>query len=724
MVLAFAVAAVVLELWQANPRVPIFPVGGDTDLTLASIKGVIEHGWYESNASLAAPFGQVNHDFPLYIGELGSVLEIKGLSLLFAHVAVIMNAFVMLGFPLAALSAYLVLRALGLERPVSLMCAVLFAVAPFHFVRAQAHLFLANYYAVPIGAYLILCALGWAPLFERASAHGGWRRWLSRRTKGTLALCLIVGIGGLYYAAFTCLLVASGALVNAVASRRWQRLVPGAVVIVAIGVPLALTAAPEILYRQAHGANPIVGQRAPFESLRLGLPPIQLVLPIPGNRIPALASLRADYEKSAAVPGVQGALPSDSLGFFGSVGLIWLLIGLLAGALGGGRRERLAKHTGVAALLAVALGATAGGGALFAYLVTPQIRAWDRIAILVAFFAVVGVGLLLRHGIETLARRGVGQWLRRLVLLATLILAVLDGTSSSFVPHYAAQSAAWSADAGFVGTIQETLPHGSMILELPYVSYPESLGPGTLDSYSLLEPYLHSTTLRWSAAAMAGRSTDWLAAASSEPLPQLIEGSVAAGFTGLYVDRRGYPDHAAALAAKVTALTGAQPIAGPDGKALFFDLAPYAAHLRAGRSPRALAVLGDLTTHPMFFGAGFYQAESGGGHILHWARAHAELQLTSSLAVSVRLSALLARTVPGTWRVRVIGPGGRSVIVPVSTAGTPIGLELILRPGTNTVSFDTNAPRVPGVPRDLHLEVLDAKLTAVGFDGSTGNGVP
>jgi hypothetical protein len=135
-------------------------------------------------------------------------------------------------------------------------------------------------------------------------------------------------------------------------------------------------------------------------------------------------------------------------------------------------------------------------------------------------------------------------------------------------------------------------------------------------------------------------------------------------------------------------------------------------------------VLGDLTTHPIFFGAGFYPAERGVGHVLHWARAHAELQLISSLAVSVRLSAVLARTVPGTWRVRVIGPGGRSVIVPVSTAGTPIDLELTLKPGTNTVSLDTNAPRIPGVPRDLHLEVLDPNLTAVGFGGPTGNGVP
>jgi hypothetical protein len=601
MVLSLLIGVLVLELWRADLSVPIFRNYSDGTFTLASMKGLIDHGWYETNSTLGAPFGQVNHDYPAYIGELASILMVKSLALFSTNVALVMNAFILVGFPLAGLTAFLVLRWLGLSRPVTLVCAVLFAVGPYHFVRAQADPFLGNYFGLPFSAYLILAVLGDEPLLARRSdAPGGLATWLSRCTLTTVGLSLIVGIAGLYYAAFTCLLVAAGALIVGFSSRRWDTPIAGLVIISTIAVPVGATALPEIIYRAEHGPNHVVANRKPVDSLRLGLQPMQLVMPIPGDRFAPLAHLRARYDEDLGTPGTQDPLPpADSLGLVGAVGLIWLLACTLAAGMGRSLREPLAGRIGVAAWMAILLGTTGGGGALFAYVVTPQIRGWERIAILIGFFALAGVGLILEKVRSRLMARPRGKLLVGTLFVLTLAFGVFEGTSSQFVPPYSTYAAEWHADSAFVGQIQDSLPHGAMILELPYIPYPEVALPSGLTSYSLLEPYLHSRTLRWTGGAMAGRPTDWLASASQLPFNQLIPGAVAAGFSGLYVDRRGYTDDGISIAHQVQAITDTAPIAEPNGKAYFFNLLSYVAKLRVRISPATLAMMARKTIYPM-----------------------------------------------------------------------------------------------------------------------------
>jgi hypothetical protein len=606
MVLSAVIAVLVLELWRADLSVPIFRNYSDGTLTLASMKGVIEHGWYETNASLGAPFGQVNHDYPIYIGELGNVLLVKILALFSSNVALVLNVFILVGFPLVAFTAFCVMRMLCLSRSVAFTTAILFSVAPYHFVRAQADLFLGNYFGVPISAYLILSLLRGAPLLVRrkslplgASWAARLSSWLSRRTLVTIGLSILVGTAGLYYAAFTCLLVALGALVVGLSSRSWNTPIAGLVVILAIAVPVLATAVPEIAYRAEHGTNHVVADRKPVESLRLGLQPMQLVLPIVGDRIAPLAHLRSRYDQDLGTPGTQYPLPpADSLGLVGAVGLLWLLGCVIAAAVGLRVREGLAGRAGTAALMAILLGMTGGGGALFAYLVTPQIRGWERIAILIGFFALIGVGLLLEKVRGRLVGRSYGKPLARFVMVAVLVFGVFEGTSSQFVPPYKLYAAEWHAEAAFVGQIQHSLPHDAMVLELPYIPYPEVALPSGLTSYSLLEPYLHSSTLRWSGGAMEGRPTDWLASASSLPIAQFIRGAVAAGFTGVYVLRAGYTDQGVSIVASIQALTATLPMNDADGSAAFFNLVPYAARLRATIPRAKLDAIANATIYP------------------------------------------------------------------------------------------------------------------------------
>src|ERR1700721_244340 len=248
MALSLVVAVVTWRLWRANLHIPIFSVQGDAAWTVASVKGIMQHGWYESNPSLGAPFGQLNYDFPAYVGEFGKAIMVKALALIFSNPAVVVNLILLGGFPLIALTAFLVLRHLDLSRSVALVCAVLFATSPIHFFLAPYQAFIALYAGIPLSAYLILAILGEKPLFRKRRADNPrmGTSWLSRCSITTIVMCLLVGCLGLNYAEFTCMLVGFGALLVFILRRRIAVLSTAILVIVAITVPLLGSPIPDL----------------------------------------------------------------------------------------------------------------------------------------------------------------------------------------------------------------------------------------------------------------------------------------------------------------------------------------------------------------------------------------------------------------------------------------------------------------------------------------------
>jgi phosphoglycerol transferase len=362
------------------------------------------------------------------------------------------------------------------------------------------------------------------------------------------------------------------------------------------------SAIPDLAYRASHGTNELVAHRYPYESYSFALQPVQLVLPQRDDRIGPLSELTAkiDGDLDKGLPGLPMDLGQQtSLGLISALGLVWLLWVVVGAAVGRIPRNPLEIQTGTAALLSILLAMGSGGSVLFAYLVTAQLRVWARIAILIGFFAVVGLGFLLERGCTLLQGRARGRWLSAGLLVVVLAVGVFEGTTDRFVPEYPQLAAAWRNDARFVAEVQHTVPAHAMILELPYVTYPEGELSTGLTAYDPLVPYLHSTDLRWSGGAMAGRPTDWLASWASRPTDQLIKGVAAAGFSGVYLLRAGYGDQGASVAGSIETFIGTAPLVDPDGSALFFNLLPYAKRLRSATSRIALAALKDATIHPL-----------------------------------------------------------------------------------------------------------------------------
>lgn len=704
MTLALLLAALALHLWNADLQLP-FDYGGDANLTQIVIKGTLDHGWFQHNPDLAAPFGQNLLDFPVYSGETLQFLIMKVIGLFTGNAALVMNLFFLLGFPLATLTAFIVLRLLGIGRLAAATVAVLYAIAPFHFLRGEYHLFIGAYYAVPLGILLALLLTLGRPL-PRA-------RWL-------IPLCIVIGSAHVYYAVFTLALLSAAIVLRLIAEDGWRALVPG---IATVGLIVAVVVAnhlPNIIYAHEHGPNPAVS-RLPSESERFGLKLVEMVLPVPDHRIGALAHLRAKYHP--AVDSVNEGDP-QALGTLATLGLAWLFIVLL---LARTRRVRpLTDELQIAAarLAAVAFVAGTVGGisALVTYFLTDQVRAWGRISIVLAFLSLIPLALLIDHATRT---RG----LRLAAALAAVLLALgfLDQTNAGTPFGYAATAHDYRADGALIDAMEANLPHAARVFELPFEEFPEPQPAfllESLSSYALGRPYLHSHDLRWSYGAMKGRADGWQRAAGALPPALLARGVAAVGFAAILLDRSSYSDEGDRVIAAIQQETGAEPEYAPNKRLVYFDLRAYAKRVLAGQNQAALRH-DFLDPVRLTFNGAFSAPRQSDEHVWRYVGtgpAVLQLENPDTAARRVRVAMTLAAPADRTVRVRISAPGQAAQTVAIGRGDKRVELNMTAPPGVTPVRLDVAGvaqhllPDV-GLPYDLLVQdpvVADDALVRLG----------
>src|SRR5947199_5240113 len=76
-ILCLLILTAALRLWRADLYIPLSSKG-DSLLTQLWIKGMLENGWYLSNPSLGAPFGQEMHDYPMADGLHFGLMKLVG----------------------------------------------------------------------------------------------------------------------------------------------------------------------------------------------------------------------------------------------------------------------------------------------------------------------------------------------------------------------------------------------------------------------------------------------------------------------------------------------------------------------------------------------------------------------------------------------------------------------------------------------------------------------
>ena len=706
--LALAIATVDLELWDADAHIPFFGASGDIAYHLTTVKDIAgDHGWFWHNDALGAPFGQDNYDFAAPFGDTAHYAIVWVLGLALGDPAVVLNAFFLLGFALIAVLAYAVLRDLGAARPPALVAALLFAFLPYHTIGNQHHLFLTAYYAIPPAIWLVVIVAEGRRVFDRA-ARG--------RTAGLVAACVLVGAASSHYAVFALLVLATVVPVAAVARRSRRIALQGAAVAALVAGSLVLAHAPALVHQ--NGAADDVAMRQPGESELLGLKLADMVIPRDTHRIDFLARRGAQY--SAKTP-IRAAGFSPALGSVATVGLAGALIVLLttgmSGAAASRRRSRVAI-AGAVALMSFLIGTIGGGSSLIAFEISPQVRAWNRLALFIAFAALLAVALALTAFGDRLRARGSPAWAAGVVAAVVGVAGILDQTSPHDAPDHAKVAAAWNVDADFGDAMQARLPSGTKVLQLPYMSYPEHGSIHGLGDYDLFKGYVHTDGMRWTYGAIRGRPSDWLASRQTLAPEQLAAAAAAAGFDAVYLDRAGYPDNGAAVAAALETVTGPGTSAtSKDGRLTFFDLRPAAARLAGGTSAAERMQLADALLYPVLlgFGDGFSQQETADGLPFRWAGRDARLTLDNGFPGTriVTFSTQLFGGTAAPSKVTLTLPNGASRTITTTAAGMAARVPLRLEEGHATLRLQTEgapARPPPGDVRDLRLRVVDPKI--------------
>jgi hypothetical protein len=710
--IALIAAIVSCRLWRADLHTPIVDPNGDYLLGLALVKATIAHGWYWHVPELGAPFGLNLFDFPTVFGDFLQFGLMKGISLGAHDPVFVYNAFMIAGFPLAAMAAFWVQRDLGVSRPVAVVTSVAFATLPFHFGPLVWSL--TAYYAVPFVVWLVMTMILGRPVWRM---HG---RIPLPTLKVAIALLIVTG-GSVYWTVFCFVLLVVATPVVALVRMSWQPLLRGVALTVMIGTLTVVAQAPSLIYHLDDGSNQAVSARQPFESEYYGLKLAALVIPSRVDPITIFAHAGARYANTTS-------LPAEGVGnsYLGLLGCVGLLLGLGALLRFGVREPRVLPAVGFTALTAMLVSSIGGVSTLIAWYVSPQIRAWDRMSVVIGFTALLSVGLVLDdigHRLKPRATRQL-RFVMGGALALLMVFAVWEQTPTGAgrAVIYDAWADSWRAQTQFTAAVVDRLPkHDASVLQLPYFPFPENGPKLNLPDYGQLAPSTQtSAPVKWSGGAMKGRPTDWGPEIANLSAQELVDRAAAAGFDGIWVDHRAYADSGAALITELSKALGRQkPFNSPDATISFFNLRPVEREQDAHFSEKEIRLLGNELVRPLTitWGSGFGGLEQNDTSQWRWLGADGKLTLDNPSAVwrKIELRARAFRAIgnaPAT--VSLIAPTRCRRTLPAAAVGAPVEFTCKIPPGETQLEFITRGPAVrvdASQPRpDLHVRLADPQF--------------
>ena len=696
------------RLHHADLTVPLCPVYGDSAALLSLVTAIHESGWPWLIDRVGAPGVAERYDYPL--PEHAHYLALRALVRLTGHPFLAFNLWCLLSYPLTAVCTFGVFRAVGVSRPVGFALAAVYTFLPYHAGRVFTHTMLAYYHTVPLVLLPTLWIVqGRLPFFGPVDADGR-RRWslVNATTGWTVLLMGLVAVTSPYYAFFACFFLLVAGLYRGLSEKSWRPPVSGAgaaAVLTAVGFACAL---PFALEQREHGANPAVAQRNANEADVYCLKVTELVLPSGDHRLRTLGHVTRLYNAQSLHVNEN----RDSvLGAVGAVGFV-LLLGRLLVARGG---PTLLGGLAVLNVSAVVLGSAGGLGGLFNYLVFPQIRCYNRVCVFIACWSLLAVGLLLDRWLAGGRRRR--AWL---VAGALLAFGVWDLTTTRQAPRHSAFQARHHAWSGFVCRMEQAMPPGGMVFQLPAASYPEAGVIHQMPDYAHLACHAYSKTLRWSYGTNRNRRWDcWHQHVAGLPPADMVRALALADFAGVYVDRRGFADRGEALVAELRTLLGPEVAASDPGEQLLFSLAPAVHRLRSSTPDAAWdAERARLMERPcVLCQNGFLRWTPSSPPEPWWAThtAHMRLVNPGDRPRRVTLAMNWQRQGPRDKDVRVTGDSlgvDRSFVV--TDSRQPFALEVELPPGEHVLRFDTT-PK-PFGPARMHAAWSAADVRLVERD--------
>jgi hypothetical protein len=430
---------------------------------------------------------------------------------------------------LAGLCFYGCGKVLRYGGPILTACAILFGLAPYAFLQNLQHLTLTAYWHLPL-LVLTLIWFGWP---ERVNLSG---------RRGLIVVCLIAFIAGnlnpYYLGPFLILL--SLLLLGVLVEKNWEKVRDYVAIVCSAIVGFLIQNADTLIYALQHGKNHEALSRDLWWMVKFGLYLPDLIFPR-AHQNEFISKVSWSLYHSHVPPQLWG---ESQTVYIGIVSILALAVMILAGIawISARKFERITPYFWLTfGLLFFAL---AGGVnyllGSFGFLL---LRATDRASILISCMA-------LYYLCEKFPKQIKG-YQQALIALVLISVGIWDQLPRYPVWEEAVRQHSWQdyeRDQVFFAALEQNLPKGSMVFELPVKDYPEMGSLNEMGDYEHFRPVLHTQNLRFSYGTIKGRGdTDWQKNVAAKNAAEMSRDLERYGFSSILINRKAYKDHGVEL---------------------------------------------------------------------------------------------------------------------------------------------------------------------------------
>ena len=692
----------ILKVWSIKLEIPI-AYSGDGLFLSYNVKNIQDFGWWFTNSNTGAPFNSKLYDYPFYFDSL--FLFIFKLILVFVkNWGKAINIFYIGIFPTTSVISYYVMRKLKINIIKSFLGSLYFTFLPYRFFRGGNHFYLSCYFLIPL---MFLFLYGFYTSNEKFKIKEFIRKYKK------LLLLILIPLGGIYYTFFFCffLIITFISKKNLNKINFFNKLYEIICYYVIIFFTMFLMYIPGLIYRISNGKNIEAPNRSPIEADVYSLTISRLFISSKYTNVLGFHRIKSEIEEYLKYLTRGEGTGTEYLGFIGIIGFLCLIILLFIKFKKIDNKILLIRNLNISAIL---LSVASGFGFLFALIISPQIRAYNRISVFIAYFSILCICLFLSKAYKNINSIFYKRIFKiTIILLFSLSILEQIPDNITYKDSRIKYSKNFNSDKAFVENIEKQLGDKGMVFQLPYFKFPENGNINKLGDYELFKGYLFSKNLKWSYGGYRGRESDqWNAYITSLPINEILEKISIVGFNGLYIDKKAYTqEEFSKLENKIKNLIKKEPYVSSNNELVFFNLTNYNNLVKSKYTKEQLLkerekILSIISDN------GIYSTEVKNNKKWRWTKKNFEFIISNQNPNSeFSLEADIFSGYPQDSELLIDYNGEKQKII-INDKGTKLKLNYKLSIGKNIIKFTTNAPKInaPGDNRKMYLRFENLKI--------------
>lgn len=473
------------------------------------------------------------------------------------------NFYYFLSYIFVAFGMYIALRMLQKETWIAAIGGVIYTFLPYHYLRGEQHIFLANYYMVPIACAMIIWLLD-----EQKKRN-------KKFNLTCILICVLMGLTDIYYSVFLVIILFFVCLNNL-----WNKksISECSLELTLCGIPFLAIAIENILYlisrfsQLENNSNVFISAgsgRNLSELLQYGLRIVQLIYPIQNHRINLLANFRNNLDQYLGTDETRMV----TLGLLMTVGLVLSVFILFFSNKKDIITEEIKKYGTLNVF--IILVANIGGLNIFVGLISSNIRCYNRMSIFIAAFSLMTIMTILQY----IWRKGFSDIRKRAVIIIgaalMLCLAILDQTPSFSMTDYDCNWKLNYNNKKLVEEIDLITEDKASIFMFPIITEGFAEAKYDMRNYEQFWPSVYSDNLCWIHGAQE-EYRNWANALSVMKTEMVLKYLVCEGIEGIWLDENGYDKEAFGdFKSNLDALLGNPILISETGKQYYYSLTAY-----------------------------------------------------------------------------------------------------------------------------------------------------